>query len=473
MKGVGIHARFLLAAFFLIAAVTFTLDIIVVHITKQFMYKRFTDRIGFLSKYLALNSEVGVLINDRAGLTLLSQNLLEEEDVYRVVIVDQHRKPIVDIEIDSPPQLLELSSPIYFKKNVDENLLFATESGDETDVMEGENRISEDIIGYVQIYYSTRGIEKFLSKITQQFVWFSVGLAIVGGGAFYLISRSVGKELMHLAITARQIGRGDRELRAQLGKLPETRYLAEAFNAMLDSLSKSQKALDKVNREMIKQKALAEVGKFSLMIAHEIKNPLGIIKGSLDILKKNTDEANRNLMIHYIEDEISRLNRLVENFLKFARPMNPKFMLLELNSMLKDVVDKFEVQYNALPNVIQNRISKDTTMVYADRDLLTRALSNIIENSFDAIDSQGKISISSYSEADTWVVVVEDNGNGIDPNIVEKIFDPFYTTRTKGTGLGLAFALQAIKAHKGKINVKPSNTKGTIFSIELPIDKTN
>ncbi|MDY6972846.1 MAG: HAMP domain-containing protein, partial [Thermodesulfobacteriota bacterium] len=268
MKRPGIHLRLLVAAFLLICASAFTLDVVGVHITRQFMVTRFRDRISFLAKYLALNSEVGVLIGDRSGLKSLALNLLGEEDVARVTILDNHDRQLVDLSRAITGPLSVVEAPVRFKKTRDEDLLFRSNQ-----TPFGERQVpGVDYIGKVRITFSTHGIDELMVEITRQFILFSTGLAIIAGLVFYFISRSIVLEVTRLATTARQVGKGELTLRARPGSLPETRELAVAFNSMLDSLEWSSKALENAYQEMIQQNTLAEVGKFSTMIAHEVKN---------------------------------------------------------------------------------------------------------------------------------------------------------------------------------------------------------
>ncbi|MBE9529801.1 MAG: HAMP domain-containing protein, partial [Proteobacteria bacterium] len=330
MRTPGIHPRLFMAAFLLICTTTLILDVLGVRITREFLHKRFNDRITFLARYLALNSEVGVLIGDRQGLNALALNLLGEEDVARVVILDDQGNQLVDQKREVPGPLSIVKTPVTLKKNRGENILFQ-----DIQTPFGEyKRQGEDFIGEVHVSFTTYEIELLIKKITFKFIWFSMGLAVLAGVVFYFISRPIVEEVKQLAVTARQVGRGDMKVRVRPGKIPETRSLALDFNSMLDSLVQSRNAFDRVTREMIKQKSLAEVGKFSLMVAHEVKNPLSIIKSALDILKKDYHLSSKNNMVSYMEDEIRRLNQLIEDFLLFARPIKPTFRSVDLNAML-------------------------------------------------------------------------------------------------------------------------------------------
>lgn len=465
MRTPGIHPRLFMAAFLLICTTTLILDVLGVRITREFMHKRFNDRIMFLARYLALNSEVGVLIGDRQGLNVLALNLLGEEDVARVVILDDQGNQLVDQKREVSGPLSIVKTPVTFKRSRDENILFQ-----DTQTPFGKyKQPGKDFIGEVRISFTTYGIEQLIKEITSKFIWFSMGLAVLAGIVFYFISRPIVEEVKQLAVTARQVGRGDMEVRVRPGKIPETRSLALDFNAMLDSLVQSRDAFDRVNREMIKQQSLAEVGKFSLMVAHEVKNPLSIIKSSLDILKKDHHLSSKNTMVSYMEDEIRRLNQLIEDFLLFARPIKPTFRSVDLNAMLLSMVERFEIQQSKAPGQIKLAVSSDLMEAKADRDLLTRALSNIIKNAYDAVGDSGWIEIRSFCQDNIWVVEVNDNGNGIEPSHLKKVFEPFFTTRSRGTGLGLAFTAQVVKVHGGDITAENRERGGSTFRVKLPV----
>ncbi len=218
---------------------------------------------------------------------------------------------------------------------------------------------------------------------------------------------------------------------------------------------------------MIRQTTLAELGKFSLMIAHEVKNPLGIIKSSMDILKKDIPEGD--MMVEFIEDEIRRLNRLIEDFLLFARPANPAFRPVNLHEMLKHCAERFELQTADIPVTIETDIPEDNYEGLADPDLLVRAIGNIIKNAMESGgEDENVIRIRAFFEKDFWIAEISDQGPGIDPEYIDKIFEPFFTTRSKGTGLGLAFAFQVIKAHGGMITAQNSPEGGAVFQIKIP-----
>lgn len=462
MKKLGIHVRILIAAFMIISATTFALSYMGANITHQFVQTRFEKRISFLARYLALNAELGILINDKPMLKRLARNLLSEKDVVRVTILDRHDEELADISKEISGSFSVVETPVLLKESQEESKAF------NWDTKSGQG---EKLIGKVQITYSTGGIDQLLSTMKRRFIWLSAGLVCLAGLIFYFLSRSLVAPVTGLAQAARQVARGDLELRAQPGSLPETRELAVAFNAMLDSLARSRKALEEANEKIMRQNVLAEMGKFSLMIAHEVKNPLSIIKSSLDVLKKDPAISSNDTMVFYIEDEIQRLNRLIEDFLIFAHPAKPFFRHVDVNALLEEIVMRFELQKTGSPVEIRTRIPSEPCYSNVDPDLLIRAIGNILKNALEANGDKGMVQVTATCLNNTWSAKIEDEGEGINPENIHKIFEPFFTTRSKGTGLGLAYATQVIQSHNGNIIAKNREQGGALFQVELPINQ--
>ncbi|HAO19071.1 MAG TPA: two-component sensor histidine kinase [Desulfobacteraceae bacterium] len=454
MKRPGIHIRLLAAAMLLIGATTLSLGYAGTLIIHEFVKTRFEERISFLARYLALNAELGILIDEKEMLKRLSQNLLSEKDVIGVSIFGTADEPLAEVIKPFSGVLSVIESPVILKESQDESRAFQWNP-------------PSSVIGKVKIMYTTEGLVILLDTMKRRFVWLSGIAGLFSVLIFYFISRSLVAPITELVQTSRKVAAGNLQLRADLGVLPETRELAAAFNAMLDSLENSRKALEKANLAVIRQTTLAELGKFSLMIAHEVKNPLGIIKSSMDILKKDIPEGD--MMVEFIEDEIRRLNRLIEDFLLFARPANPAFRPVNLHEMLKHCAERFELQTADIPVTIETDIPEDNYEGLADPDLLVRAIGNIIKNAMESGgEDENVIRIRAFFEKDFWIAEISDQGPGIDPEYIDKIFEPFFTTRSKGTGLGLAFAFQVIKAHGGMITAQNSPEGGAVFQIKIP-----
>jgi signal transduction histidine kinase len=462
MKSPGIHSRLLVTAFLVISLTAFTLGAIGVKMFHDFVQNRFEERFEFLARYLALNSELGILIDQRSMLSQLAENLLAEEDVARVLIYDNADEALAESSkvISGPYATVE--APVRLKASSEESQAF---------LWVFPSPLTEeplDIIGKVQIVYSTSQINRLLKTITVRYLWFTAGLAALCLVIFFFISRSLVAPLTRLARTARKVGAGELQRRTLPGNIPETREVSLAFNAMLDSLERGRKAVEAANQEMARQNLLAEMGKFSMMIAHEIKNPLGIIKSSFDLLKKDPADPSNAILLEYIEEEIQRINGLIEDFLSFAKPAKPSFRVVDANGMVRDCIDRYGRMDTAMNIEFKGQIPDISCLSYLDPDLFRRAIDNILKNAVEACHGNGVIFVDAVCMEDTWRLDIADDGCGIQENMMDKIFNPFITTRAKGTGLGLAYTAQVILAHSGTISVENRNPKGARFSIEIP-----
>jgi signal transduction histidine kinase len=462
MKTLGIHARLLLTVFIIISVASLTLGIFGVNLFNDFAGKRFDERFQSLAKYLALNAELGVLIDQRSMLDQLARNLLAGSDVARVSIYNRANETLARAEKNISGPFHMVSEPVRMGASSEESQAFSSTG------FASEKNDADDIIGSVEIVYTTAEISALLETIAVRFIIFTVGLTGLCLLVFFFISRSLVAPLTRLAFTARKVGAGERELRMTPGSIPETREVSLAFNAMLDSLEKSRKAVEEANREMARQNLLAEMGKFSMMIAHEIKNPLGIIKSSFDILKKDPSADSNRMLIGYIEEEIQRINGLIEDFLLFAKPAKPSFRIIDANHMLKESLDRFGRLKAAEYMEIRRNIPEESCLSYLDPDLCRRAIDNIMKNAMEACQGKGVICIDAVGTDETWRLEISDNGDGIPPDVIGKIFDPFFTTRAKGTGLGLAYTAQVVSAHGGKITASNMPAGGALFCIEIP-----
>lgn len=462
MKSPGIHARLLVTAFMIISVTSFSLGYMGVKLFHEFVRQRFDERFAFLARYLALNAELGILIDQRAMLGQLADNLLSEQDVVRVEIFDQAGDRLAHAEKYLPGPMSEVSAPVRLKASSDESQAFGWEG------VPAVINNRDPVIGNVRITYSTSQIRSMLASITFRFVVSTAGLSVLCLVIFFFISRSLVAPLTRLAQTARKIGAGEVWLRTAFEGPPETREVSFAFNAMLDSLQRSREAVEKANQDMARQNLLAEMGKFSMMIAHEIKNPLSIIKSSFDVLRKAPFSDANPVIIGYIDEEIRRINSLIEDFLSFAKPAKPAFRIADANQMLRDCLERFMRMPSAQNMTVDVRIPEGTCLSYLDPDLCRRAVDNILKNAAEACGEGGVIRVTAQCLDECWQVEIADDGEGIADDVLQKIFDPFFTTRAKGTGLGLAYTAQIIGAHGGRIAAENQETGGAVFVIEIP-----
>ncbi len=223
---------------------------------------------------------------------------------------------------------------------------------------------------------------------------------------------------------------------------------------------------------------LAAVGSLAAGVAHEIRNPLGSIKGLVQLLKEDLkDDDQKKSYAEVIVKEVDRLNKVVEELLSFARPdvseLEADFIQQNINDVIEQTLLLAAHDSKKAKIRIIKQFSPDVPLVFADAKKLQQAFLNIIFNAFSAMEEGGDLTIKTDFNKNTRVlnILFIDTGIGISPEGLKKIFDPFYTAKAGGTGLGLTIAHQIILSHNGKIDVKSELGQGTTFTISLPEKK--
>ena len=225
--------------------------------------------------------------------------------------------------------------------------------------------------------------------------------------------------------------------------------------------------LKRLETEMKQKEKWAAIGELSSNIAHEIRNPLASLKGSIEMLKEDSVSKNyKKRLMEIALNEMERLDCIITDFLTYSRPTPPEFKRFELHGMLDETIE-------LLKNIEQNNISinkKYTGRLEVDADphKMRQVFWNLGINSIEAMPEGGELIISTRNMDRFVEITFKDFGAGIDGKNIEKIFYPFFTTKEKGTGLGLAIAYRIIEEHNGRINVNSSPGVETTFEIILP-----
>lgn len=223
---------------------------------------------------------------------------------------------------------------------------------------------------------------------------------------------------------------------------------------------------------LVRTAQLKSLGELSASIAHEIRNPLASIKGSIEIIATDFPaDSPKKEFITIIEQEIERLNRLVEEFLRFAKPSKPAKIEADINEIIMSVT-KFISTQAAKTNInIVTNLASSMPLILIDSEQIRQVLLNLIINAIQASPPDSIIEISSKLTKDYIELFVRDYGKGVENSKREKIFEPFFTTKPQGSGLGLAIAYQLIKQHNGEIMLLNTDSSGALFVVKLPIIK--
>jgi PAS domain S-box-containing protein len=215
------------------------------------------------------------------------------------------------------------------------------------------------------------------------------------------------------------------------------------------------------------QQALAQLGKMAAVVAHEVRNPLAGMRGALQVIgKRLTDGSREQSIANEIIARIDTLNGIVQDLLQFARPRQPVFAATALGTVVSETLSLLR-QDPALKDV-EVHAAVDAT-VSADAEQVKLALLNLLMNSAQAMQGRGRIVVTSAVDG-RWVELrIADHGPGIPPDVREHLFEPFYTTKHRGTGLGLATTRRIVEAHRGTIELQCPPDGGTTALIRLPV----
>ena len=260
------------------------------------------------------------------------------------------------------------------------------------------------------------------------------------------------------------------------------------LQATVASLEKANIELRNTQREMISAEKMASVGRLAAGIAHEIGNPIGIMLGYLDMLKQGgLEAADKADFLKRTEDEVQRISTIIKQLLDLARPNERQSEQVKVNTVIGDIVDVMQSQPVMNDIHIECNIEADNDLVRGNDDQLRQVFLNLLLNAADAIhggeaQDRAKITIQTSNikgsrDSTTSMLQVRfmDSGDGIGPETLQNIFDPFYTTKEpgKGTGLGLSVSYMIIEGMGGTIRAESSPEQGATFTIELPITVNN
>jgi signal transduction histidine kinase len=238
-----------------------------------------------------------------------------------------------------------------------------------------------------------------------------------------------------------------------------------SFTGILHDLS------DRVvlEQRLAEQKSLAKLGEMAAVVAHEVKNPIAGIRGALQVITSRmpAEQRDRAILLDIIK-RLDALNRIVQDMLMFARPRALRQEPIPLGSLLRDTASLIERDPGMLNLEIGVSGSAD---IVGDREMLQVVFQNILMNAAQAMEGQGRIEVTITGIDGRCRIVVADRGPGMPEEAREKAFDAFFTTKHRGTGLGLPIAKRVVDAHGGTIQIEVPESGGTTVAVELPLPR--
>jgi nitrogen fixation/metabolism regulation signal transduction histidine kinase len=325
--------------------------------------------------------------------------------------------------------------------------------------------------GYIHLKINAEDFSKILKinaikRLVATSLVFGLGILIA-----VFLSWMYTKPIHNVVNAARSVAAGDLTLNLPVDRKDEIGELTQSFNFMVQKL-REKHALEEKLREAEHLSGIAQLAKG---IAHEIRNPLNFINLSIDHLKEkykpleSSDKENFELLIMSIKHEIQRLNKLVGDFLDYGKSLRLSLQEVDMNVIIKDVIelvrakaekDGIKIHYQGL----------ETLKLHIDPELIKTCIFNVILNSFQAMPDGGNLTVSTKASDSRVSIVIEDTGLGVSKENLPKLFDPFFSTKSTGLGLGLAMTKRVIEEHGGKVDFQSIEGKGSTVTISLPIN---
>jgi signal transduction histidine kinase len=366
-------------------------------------------------------------------------------------------------------------------------------------------KAEQKILGFVQIGLSPHKLNERIQRIILRSI-IPMGVCIVFGGiciTFFLTKYFVSP-IRHMAGITLDIAKGNLTRSVNIRSGDEIGQLSMNFNQMtralkasydekekimaqlrenVANLSNANKELVKINEQLneaqerlVRSEKLAVVGKLASGVGHELRNPLGSIRNALFIIKKKTantrglnDDQKVNQLVEIIEKETDRSIKIVNDLLGFSRTAKPAVSPTNIRSLIESSISRLKLP-EKIKKVIQ--VEDSLPLIPVDANQIEQVLINLIQNALDAMPNGGWLTILAQREDTFLVITITDTGCGVPDTVKNKIFDPLFTTKPKGIGLGLAISLNIIQRHEGFIDLQSKEGEGTSFTIKLPITKT-
>jgi signal transduction histidine kinase len=301
---------------------------------------------------------------------------------------------------------------------------------------------------------------------------FAFGIAILLG---IFVSRSISNPLRELRDAAFKIKGDGFNTRVEIRSKDEVGELARAFNEMAEDLGKSRRELLEAQERLVRTERLAAIGELSAGIAHELRNPLGAIKNATYYIKGKLrgsellrDNPRVGEFLEILDEEIESSNQIITDLMDFARVNPPNLSPTRLETVIEEALSRTEVKRNIK---VVKELEPGLPEVQVDPEKLRRSFGNLIKNADEAMPEGGTLTINARTADRSVEVQFRDTGQGIsDPNL-PKVFDPLFTTKPRGIGLGTAIVKKIIESHKGSINVSSKSGEGTNFTVRLPLSQ--
>lgn len=449
-------------------------DLVAQRLIGQSLDLALRDKGSAIARQIAVTSSRDLLLEDRKQL----QRILDDEkesvsDLSYAFILDENDNIMAHtFETGVPLQLLW-----------ENNLPAAQETGTQLLEIDGELvydfAVGIDVagqyrIGTARLGISSGGLEAAQASLRTSSALITVFLVLAGLMLAFLLSASVVRPIRRLHRVSEQVAAGSYDSRFEWGQPDETGgpvrgdeivELGQAFNHMLDQLRE-------VNARLIRSEKLATIGQLASTIAHEIRNPLGVMKNVvyyLNMFDLGEQDAEIKENLDILAGEIDNSNKIVSDLLDFSRIKHPVLNPCSLNTILESALDRIP-PHDSIS--VARDLDPDLPLIEVDGAQMHQVFYNIATNAFQAMEKGGTLTVASRIRGANAEISFQDTGTGIAEEDLARIFEPLFSSRARGTGLGLALVASLVEGHRGRIEVSSRLGEGSTFTVILPLERS-
>jgi signal transduction histidine kinase len=478
---ISLYTRFMIAITFILIFLVGSILFLIERREVRTIFEE-TKRRGILTaRYIASLNLESLTFWDAAG---IKSNIDRETDasLIYVVIYDKFRNPYVFSDLIRDRE--EVKGTSRLPEKVSEEMSTAGRrdfllGGRTVPIIEIEVPVfaegSPDYWGSVKVGLSLEENRKEIGRTRLMLILIGCGGFLLGLGGAGVLAKRITGPLQKLVDGTVRISEGDFTQMISVGSRDEIGDLARSFNEMTKDLLETRQRMEDANRRLIQAEKLASIGRVSASIAHEIRNPLTSLKLNIQKLQQSErldEEEREHLAIS--QEGIGQIEKFIKELLNFTRvpDLNPeRFSMVQIMEeslkLLRDSLQEKKV-------ILEKRFPAGLPAVVVDGDKMRQVFLNILRNAVEAVEEGGriKVSMSGIKEngADRIRVRISDDGCGVPEKDWEIIFEPFYSTKPSGFGLGLPNARKIVEQHRGSIRVVKTRGKGTTFEVRIPCE---
>lgn len=366
------------------------------------------------------------------------------------------------------------------KSRVEINLSFALEERLMAEVLMRSQRIA------AAAFKLSAMIEQIIAQAQQRtnliIISSIIGFAIFSSCISFLTIKAITRPINELVKGAKIFGKGDLKHKIDVRTKNEIGQLANSFNKMAEDLEETQERLEEMVEErtkelreaqerLVRQERLAVLGELAGGVGHELRNPLGAIKNAAYFLNMALQEPEPEVKetLEILEKEVATSERIISSLLDFARPKPPIRRKVDVNAVVQEALSRASVPEDV---EVFTQLDEALPTILADAEQLAQIFTNIVLNAIQSMPEGGQLTVKSEVPDPGWVAVsFSDTGVGIPEKSLGKLFEPLFTTKAKGIGLGLAVSRALVESHQGNIDVQSEVGKGSTFTVRLPMRK--